>query len=104
MKPKKMKPFSKVEQNIDIRLEDSSPGKSRGLSKPQQPYHVRTLQFSSSPKEDKQAMKENVSQGTRIKTLSPVRSSSPLKRTDAAWNDGGNEIFSSTQVSHAAND
>ena len=104
MKPKKMKPFSKVEQNIDIRLEDTSPGKSRGLSKPQQPYHVRTLQFSSSPKEDKQAMKENVSQGTRIKTLSPVRSSSPLKRTDAAWNDGGNEIFSSTQVSHTTSD
>ena len=90
---------SKLEQHIEnFQQEEISPSKHRGLSKPQQPYHVRTLQFS--PRQGKQSSaggKENVSQETSgvIKTLSPAKVSSPMKMTDEAWNGVENILRSS---------
>jgi len=63
-----------------------------------QPVHVRNLIFSPPKNKDEVAPKEPKTAATpvkcQIKTLSPCKDSSPIKRTNSAWNKDVKNMFS----------
>lgn len=64
----------------------------------QQPVHVRNLIFSPPENKDELAPKESKTAATpekcQIKTLSPCKNSSPIRRTNSAWNSDVKNMFS----------